>query len=82
MTKELGSFLFMDDPEGGGSTEWQKEIMNEGYFPLLVKEENSSGKLKTVFKVVDLKQMSLDDNMFSAPPGYSKFDMPNMQNVK
>lgn len=82
MTKELGSFMFMDDPESGGSTEWQKEIMNEGYFPMLVKEQNSSGELKTVFKVVDLKQMILDDDMFSAPAGYSKFDMPNMQNMK
>jgi hypothetical protein len=82
MTKELGGFMFMDDPESGGSTEWQKEIMNEGYFPMLVKEENSSGELKTVFKVVDLKKMKLDDNMFSAPPGYSKFDMQNMQNMK
>ncbi len=33
MTKELGSFLFMDNPEGGGNSQWQKEIMNEGYFP-------------------------------------------------
>ena len=82
MTKELGSFMFMDDPESGGAAQWQKEIMNEGYFPMLVKEQNSSGELKTVFKVVDLKKMLLDDKMFSAPPGYSKFDMPNMQNVK
>lgn len=82
MTKELGSFLFMEDPEGGENSQWQKEIMNEGYFPMLVKQENSSGKLETVFKVVDLKLMDLEDKMFSAPPGYSKFDMPNMQGVK
>jgi hypothetical protein len=82
MTKELGSFLFMDNPEGGGNSQWQKEIMNEGYFPMLVKEENSSGELETVFKVIDLELMKLDDKMFSAPPGYKKFDMPNMQNMK
>jgi len=82
MTKELGSFLFMDNPEGGGSSQWQKEIMSEGYFPMLVKEENSSGEFETVFKVIDLELMSLDDKMFSAPPGFKKFDMPNMQNVK
>ena len=82
MTKELGSFLFMDNPGGGGSSQWQKEIMSEGYFPLLVKEENSSGEFETVFKVIDLELMSLDDKMFSAPPGFKKFDMPNMQNVK
>jgi hypothetical protein len=82
MTKELGSFLFMDNPESGGNTQWQKEIMSEGYFPMLVKEENSSGELETVFKVIELKPMKLDDKMFSAPPGYTKFDMPNMQNVK
>jgi len=82
MTKELGSFLFMDNPEGGGNSQWQKEIMSEGYFPMLVKEENSSGELETVFKVIDLKLMKLDDKMFSAPPGFKKFDMPNMQNMK
>jgi hypothetical protein len=82
MTKELGSFLFMDDPNSGENSQWQKEIMREGYFPMLVKEENSSGELETVFKVIELKPMNLDDKMFSAPPGYTKFDMPNMQNVK
>ncbi len=54
--------------------------MSEGYFPMLVKEENSSGKLETIFKVIDLQLMNLDDKMFSAPPGFTKFDMPNMQN--
>lgn len=82
MTKELGSFMFMDNPEGGGNSQWQKEIMSEGYFPMLVKEENSSGELETVFKVIDLELMKLDDKMFSAPPGFKKFDMPNMQNMK
>ena len=82
MTKELGAFLFMEDPEGGENSQWQKEIMSEGYFPMLVKQENSSGELETVFKVVDLKKMNLEDKMFSAPPGYTKFDMPNMQGVK
>lgn len=82
MTKELGSFLFMDDPESGGSSQWQKEIMSEGYFPLLVKEENSSGELETVFKVIELERMNLDDKMFSAPSGFTKFDMPGMQNAK
>jgi len=82
MTKELGSFLFMDDPKGGGNSQWQKEIMSEGYFPLLVKEENSPGELETVFKVIELQLMNLDDKMFSAPSGFTKFDMPNMQNAK
>jgi len=56
--------------------------MSEGYFPMLVKEENSSGELETIFKVIDLELMNLDDKMFSAPPGFTKFDMPNMQNMK
>ncbi len=82
MTKELGAFLFMDDPAGGGDSQWQKEIMSEGYFPLVVKEENSSGELETVFKVIELKPMDLDDKMFSAPPGFKKFEIPNMRNEK
>lgn len=82
MTKELGPFMFMRDPEGESSSEekWQREIMEEGYFPLLVEQKNSSGNLEKVFEVTDLKPMNLDDALFSIPPGFSKFDMPGMMN--
>jgi len=80
MTKELGPFLFMGKPEEGGNTEykWQKEIMEEGYFPMLVEQENSSGELETVFEITDLQSMNLDDSFFDIPPDFIKFDMPGM----
>ena len=80
MTKELGPFMFMRDPEGASDSEnkWQQEIMEEGYFPMLVEQESPSGKMEKVFEVIDLKAMNLDDTLFSIPPGFSKFDMPGM----
>ena len=80
MTKDLGPFLFMGNPEGGNKSQskWQKEIMEEGYFPMLVEEETSNGKLNKVFEIIDLKPMVLEDDVFSIPAGFSKFSMPNM----
>jgi hypothetical protein len=83
MTKNLGSFLFMNNPKDmqSSKSQWQQEIMGAGYFPLLVKEEDSSGELKTIFQVTELLAMKLDDNLFVPTPGFSKFTMPNMPNV-
>lgn len=76
MTKELGSFMFMGDPEDmeSSTSEWQKEIVAEGYFPMLVQKLDGT----KVFEVLELKKMNLDDALFSIPSGYSKFDMPGM----
>jgi len=83
MTKDLGPFMFMQNPKDMKNSQpsWQQEIMGEGYFPMLVKAEDSSGDLKTVFEVTELQPMKLDDDMFSVPPGFSKFTMPNMPNM-
>ena len=80
MTKDLGPFLFMGNPEGGNKSEskWQNEIMNEGYFPMVVEEENSSEENNTVFEILELNPIPLEDALFSVPPGFSKFSMPNM----
>ena len=84
MTKELGTFLFLGDPEGmeNSQSNWQQEIMAEGYFPMLVKQENSSGELEPVFEIDEILPMPLDDEVFSVPAGYQKFDMPNMDNFE
>ena len=83
MTKKLGQFPFMSNPKDmqSSNSQWQDEIMGAGYFPLLVKEEDSSGELKTVFEVTELLSMDLDDAMFLPKPGFSKFTMPNMPNM-
>ena len=83
MTKDIGPFMFMSNPKDMKSSQpsWQQEIMGAGYFPMLVKEEDSSGKLKTIFEVTELQSMKLDDDLFIVPPGFNKFVMPNMQNM-
>jgi hypothetical protein len=83
MTQELGPFLFMGDPEEGGDSQfqWQKEIMEAGYFPLLIKKENSSGELRTIFKVLELNARNLSDELFSVPSDFNKFEMPNMMDL-
>ena len=80
MTKELGNFFFLGDMEGteNPQSNWQQEIMAEGYFPMLVKKENSAGELIPVFEIEEILPMPLDDNVFSVPAGFQKFDMPNM----
>ncbi len=81
MTQELGPFFFLDDPEGNSQSTWQQQIMNEGYFPMLVEQENTSGELEKVFEIEEITPMPLDDNLFSIPSGFQKFDMPNMPNM-
>ncbi len=83
MTKDLGPFMFMSDPKDmkNSQSDWQREIMGAGYFPLLVKEEDSPGELKTVFEVTELEAIELDDELFSVPAGFNKFTMPNMPNM-
>ncbi|NNG26928.1 MAG: DUF4412 domain-containing protein [Ignavibacteriaceae bacterium] len=80
MTQELGPFMFLGDPEGMGDSQsnWQQEIMAEGYFPMLVEQENSSGELQPVFEIEEILAMALGDDIFSIPAGFQKFDMPNM----
>lgn len=84
MTKELGTFLFLGDPEGmeNSQSNWQQEIMAEGYFPMLVQQENSPGELKTIFEIDEIVPMPLSDEIFSVPAGYQKFDMPSMDNFE
>jgi len=83
MTKNLGPFLLMSDPKEmkDSKSRWQDELINAGYFPLLVKEEDSSGELKIVFEVTELLPMELNEDLFLPPPGFSKYTMPNMPNM-
>jgi len=83
MTKNLGPFLLMSNPKEmkDSKSRWQDELVNAGYFPLLVKEEDSSGELKTVFEVTELLPMELNEDLFLPPPGFSKYTMPNIPNM-
>jgi hypothetical protein len=83
MTKDLGPFMFMSNPKDMKKSQpsWQEEIMGAGYFPMLVKEEDSAGELITIFEVTELQSMELDDELFLVPPDFNRFVMPNMPNM-
>ncbi|GBD86228.1 hypothetical protein BMS3Abin03_00138 [bacterium BMS3Abin03] len=78
MTKELGGFLFFNDPKGNQESGWQKAITEEGYFPMEVYQKDASGSEKLIFKIVELKPMSLDKTLFIVPAGFKKLDMSGM----
>ncbi|NOY09256.1 MAG: DUF4412 domain-containing protein [Spirochaetes bacterium] len=75
MTKELGGFLFLNDPESKQESGWQKAIVEEGYFPMEVYKKDASGDNISVFKIVELKSMDLDNTLFNVPAGFKKLDM-------
>ncbi len=62
--------------------DWQNKLLAEGYFPMAVKELNSSGEVKSIFEVKGLEKMELNSSMFAVPSGYQKFQMPNMNSEK
>jgi hypothetical protein len=80
MTKELGAFMFFTESQQG-MADWQKEILNEGYFPLQV-TEYSNGKVKSSYIVTEVTPKELSSDMFSIPSSYQKLDMGNMGNIK
>jgi len=80
MTKELGAFMFFTESHQG-MADWQKEILNEGYFPLQV-TEYSNGKVESSYVVTEVTPKELSSDMFAIPSSYQKLDMGNMGNIK
>jgi hypothetical protein len=80
MTKDLGSFMFFTESQQG-MADWQKEILNEGYFPLEV-TEYSNGKVESSYNVTEVTPQELSSDMFTIPSSYQKLDMSNMGNMK
>jgi hypothetical protein len=81
MTKDLGAFMFFSQSQQG-MADWQKEILNEGYFPLQVTEYNSNGKVGSAYSVIEVTPQELSSDMFAVPSSYQKLDMGNMGNLK
>ena len=80
MTKDLGAFMFFTESQQG-MADWQKEILNEGYFPLQV-TEYSNGKVESSYNVTEVTPKALSSEMFAIPSSYQKLDMSNMGNIK
>ncbi len=80
LTKDLGGFMFMNNPMGGESkTQWQSGIEGSGLFPMLVIHRDASGNEDTRFEVKSVEKISLSSDLFTPPAGYQKMSIPMME---
>jgi hypothetical protein len=78
VTNELGNFMTMDSPTGGGySPVWSSYLKDNGFFPMVVISSNKNGK-SSKFEVVDVNKMSLSNSEFAPPSNYKKMNIPGM----
>ncbi len=78
MTKELGNFMGFSNPMANDeSSSWQKEIEGKGYFPMLA-VHYVDGEVESSMEVKSVDKKSLDESMFEVPAGFSKLNMPMM----
>jgi len=78
VTSELGNFMTMDGPMGGGySPAWSSYLKNNGFFPMLVISTTKNGETSK-FEVTDVNRTSLNDSEFAPPSDYKKMKIPGM----
>lgn len=79
VTDELGNFMMMKSPMGGGfSPSWSSSLKNKGFFPLLVITREEDGEETSKFEVVNVDQKDLNNDLFSAPSDFEEFKIPGM----
>lgn len=79
VTSELGNFLLMQGPMGGGySPGWGSSVKNSGFFPMLVITRDSNGEETSRFEATEVDERSLSDGLFKAPSNYSEMKIPGM----
>ena len=78
LTSGLGSWFSMS----GGSpmkqkklSDWEKEVIAKGLFPLRMIAHDAKGKETVNMEVVELTPQKLEDSLFVPPPGYQRFSM-------
>jgi len=81
MTKDLGAFMFFMESQQDMPA-WQSEVLDAGYFPLQVTQYNKSEKTQSVYNVIEVTPMELNDDLFIPPANYQKLDMMNLQNMQ
>ena len=56
-------------------SDWEKEIIAKGLFPLRTVTYDAKGKQTATMEVVELTPQKLDDSLFEPPAGYTRFSM-------
>jgi hypothetical protein len=78
----IGTFYGMG---GGGNpmkgrklSDWEKEIIAKGMFPLKTVTLDAKGKQTMSMEAVELTPQKLDDSLFVPPANYTRFSMGNL----
>lgn len=77
MTKDLGTFMFFMESQQDMPS-WQSEIIDAGYFPLQVTQYSKRENKKSVYNVIEVTPMDLNDDLFVVPPSYEKLDLTGL----
>lgn len=79
VTDELGNFMLMSSPMGGGySPGWSSSVKNNGFFPILVITRDEDGEESSRFEATEVDKKSLDDELFGPPSHYEEMKIPGM----
>ena len=82
VTDELGNFMMMQSPMGGGySPGWSSSIKNRGFFPMLVITRDEDGEENSRFEATEVKKESLSNKLFSPPSDFSEMKIPGMDGL-
>ncbi len=82
VTDELGNFMLMRSPMGGGfSPGWGSSIRNNGFFPILVITRDADGEENSRFEATDVSKQSLDDDLFGPPSDFDEMKIPGMNSL-
>jgi hypothetical protein len=82
VTKDIGNFMFFENPMGGDMPEWYSEFANAGFFPILVVERDDDGEEESRWEVSSVEEKSLSEDLFVPPVGYEKMEIPMMDFLK
>ncbi|MDX1700981.1 MAG: DUF4412 domain-containing protein [Melioribacteraceae bacterium] len=79
VTNELGNFMLMQGPMGGGySPGWGSSVKNSGFFPMLVITRDEGGDETSRFEATEINEEKLNDRLFKVPSNYSEMKIPGM----
>lgn len=82
VTDELGNFMLMSSPMGGGfSPGWSSNVKNNGFFPLLVISRDADGEETSRFEATEINKQSLDSDLFAPPSDFTEFQVPGMKGL-
>ncbi len=77
VTEELGNFMLMKSPMGGGfSPGWSSSLKNNGFFPILVITRDENGNETSRFEATEINKQSLQSSLFNPPADFEEMKMP------